>query len=66
MMDWGRLIAIIVVLRRVPGRLNRPATSLPPNAGAIRTPSQNLDVRCAKGDLTAEEYLERVEHLGSA
>ena len=38
----------------------------PPVMGAIQTPSQILDERYAKGDLTTEEYLERVMHLGSA
>ena len=34
--------------------------------GAIQTPGQILDERYAKGDLTTEEYLERVKHLGFA
>ncbi len=76
MMGWGWLagvigvvlviVAIIVVLRLVPARVNLPATSPPPVAGAMQTPRQILDERYAKGDLTTEEYLERVKHLGSA
>ncbi len=34
--------------------------------GAVQTPGQILDERYAKGDLTTEEYLERVKHLGPA
>ncbi len=32
----------------------------------MQTPRQILDERYTKADLTTEEYLERVEHLGSA
>ena len=76
MMGWGLLagvivvtlvvVAVIVVLRLLPTRLNRSSISLPPVAGAVQTPRQILDERYAKGDLTAEEYLERFKHLGSA
>ena len=76
MMGWGWLIgavlvvlvviAVIVVLRLVPGRVNRPAVGPMSAAGGTPTPRQILDERYAQGDLTTEEYLERVKHLGSA
>lgn len=76
MMGWGWLagvvvvvlivVAVVVVLRLVPGRVNHPATTPPSAAGSTQTPRQILDERYAKGDLTTEEYLERVKHLGSA
>lgn len=76
MMGWGWVagivvvaviaVAVIVVLRLVPARLNHPVTAASPAAGAAQTPRQILDERYAKGDLTTEEYLERVKHLGSA
>ena len=76
MMGWGLLsgvivmalviVAVIVVLRLLPTRLNHSSISLPPVAGAVQSPHQILDERYAKGDLTTEEYLERVKHLGSA
>ena len=76
MMGWGWLIgavliilvviAVIVVLRLVPGRGNRLAAGSTSVAGGTPTPRQILDERYAQGDLTTEEYLERVKHLGSA
>ncbi|MEC5169553.1 SHOCT domain-containing protein [Glaciihabitans sp. GrIS 2.15] len=76
MMGWGLLagvivvalviVAVIGVLRLLPTRLNHSSISLPPVARAVQTPRQILDERYAKGDLTTEEYLERVKHLGSA
>ena len=76
MMGWGRLAGVLVValvivviilgFRLFPGRANHPPTPLLPVAGAQQTPRQILDEGYAKGDLTTEEYLERVKHLGSA
>ena len=78
MMGWGWLIgaiivvvivvvlivAVVIVVRLVSGRPSHHAPL--PMAGSTPTPRQILDERYAKGDLTSEEYLERVKHLGSA
>lgn len=76
MMGWGwvvgavlvvvLVVAVVVVLRLIPGRVNHPAAAAVSVAGGTPTPRQILDERYAKGDLTTEEYLERVKHLGSA
>ncbi|CAN5431831.1 hypothetical protein BH10ACT4_BH10ACT4_01690 [soil metagenome] len=76
MMGWGWLagvvvvalvvVAVILVLRLAPGRVSHTATASLPTGGAAPTPRQILDERYARGDLTTEEYLERVKHLGSA
>ena len=76
MMGWGWLIgavvlvlvvaAVIVALRLIPGRTNLPPVAAASTAVGGPTPRQILDERYAKGDLTTEEYLERVKHLGSA
>ncbi|MHC5794862.1 SHOCT domain-containing protein [Lacisediminihabitans sp. FW035] len=76
MMGWGWLagvvvvalvvVAVIVVLRLVPGRPNHSATVAPPAVSPVQSPRQILDERYARGDLTTEEYLERVKHLGTA
>lgn len=68
MMGWGWLIgavvvallvivAVIVVFRLIPGRAN-------PSGSA--TARQILDERYAHGDITTDDYLERVKHLGGA
>lgn len=75
MMGWGWMIGAVVlvvvivivagvflVVRFVPGGQNRTATA-PPMAGDVQTPRQILDERYAKGDLSSEDYLERVGHL---
>ena len=76
MMGWGWgwligavliilvVIAVIVILRLVPGRGNRLAAAPMSVASGTPTPRQILDERYAQGDLTTEEYVERVEHLG--
>lgn len=76
MMGWGwvvaavlvalLVVAVIVLLRFIPRRMN--GTESRPASGPVgnTTPRQILDERYAKGDLTTEEYLERVKHLGSA
>jgi putative membrane protein len=76
MMGWGWLagvvvvvlvvVAVILVLRLAPGRVSHTATAAPTTGSATPTPRQILDERYARGDLTTEEYLERVKHLGSA
>ena len=60
------IVAVIVVLRLVPGRAHHPLVNTQAVAGEVLTPRQILDERYAKGDLTTKEYLERVKHLGSA
>ena len=60
------VVAVIVALRLVPGRMNHPAVVPSSAAVGAPTPRQILDERYAKGDLTTEEYLERIKHLGSA
>ncbi|GAA0997770.1 SHOCT domain-containing protein [Subtercola frigoramans] len=75
MMGWGWLVgaafvvlivvAVIVVVRLVPGRAHH-AEAAPPSPVGTRTPRQVLDERYARGDIATEEYLERVKHLGSA
>ena len=74
MMGWGWLIgavliilvviAVVVVFRLVPGRGNRLAAAPMSVASGTPTPRQILDERYAQGELTTEEYLERVDHLG--
>lgn len=76
MMGWGWLIgavvivpvvvAVIVLVRLLLGRQNHPPVAPLSSAVAGLTPRQILDERYAKGDITTEEYLERVKHLGSA
>ena len=76
MMGWGWLIGAVIVvlvvvgaivaLRLIPGRANHPSVAAASTAVGGPTPHQTLDERYAKGDLTTEEYLERVKHLGSA
>lgn len=58
----GVVILIIVLLRRQsPPRMDTPRTS-PPVAAS--TPKQILDDRYAKGELSTEEYRERIAALG--
>ena len=76
MMGWGWLIgavivvlvviAVIVALLLIPGRMRHPAVVPLSAANVGPTPRQILDERYAKSDLTTEEYLERVKHLGPA
>lgn len=60
------IVAVIIVLRLIPRRTNHPPVAAAPIAVGGPTPRQILDERYAKGDLTTEEYLELVKHLGSA
>ena len=75
MMGWGLLagvivvalviVAVIEVLRLLPTCLNIPRFLF----RQLREPCRlrvRFSMRYAKGDLTTEEYLERVKHLGSA
>lgn len=80
MMGWGWLagavvvilivVAVIVVVRMLPGRTNpsvpREQNGSLPAITLAKTPRQILDERYAHGDLTTEEYRERIENLGSA
>ena len=60
----GVVILIIVLLRRsIPVRNDAPST--PPSvAGGAPSPQQILDERYARGELTTEEYRERITALG--
>lgn len=64
----GILILIFVVVRVTTGGFKRNETSrtFPTTAGAAekRTPRQILDERYARGELTTEEYRERLSVLG--
>ena len=74
MMGWGWLIgvvivvlvviAVVVALLLIPGRMRHPAMVPLSATDSGPTPRQILDERYAKSDLTTEEYLERVKHLG--
>lgn len=60
----GVVILIIVLLRRQsPPRIDAPR--IPPTvAASTATPKQIMDERYAKGELTTEEYRERIAALG--
>jgi putative membrane protein len=64
------VIAVIVVYRMIPSRVTQPVALIHPSpsapAGSPQTPRQILDERYAKGDLTTDEYRERLKNLGSA
>jgi putative membrane protein len=64
----GLLILIFVIVRVTTGGFKRNETSgtLPTIAGAAekRTPRQILEERYAKGELSTEEYRERLSVLG--
>ncbi len=80
MMGWGWLagvlvlvvvvVAVIFIVRMLQGRTSTFSGSAtfpqPPAAGGVKTAREVLDERYAKGDLSTEEYLERIKHLGSA
>lgn len=60
----GVVILIIVLVRRqTPSRTETPLTpfTVP---GSSASPKQILDERYARGDLTTEEYRERITALG--
>ena len=58
------VIAVVVALLLIPGRMRHPAMVPLSATDSGPTPRQILDERYAKSDLTTEEYLERVKHLG--
>ena len=74
MMGWGWLIgvvivvlvvtAVIVALLLILGQMRHPVVAPLSARHSGPTPRQILDERYAKSDLTTEEYLERVKHLG--
>ena len=63
------IIAVIVVLRLVPRRASGSSGSNHPVGAGISnpplTPRQILDDRYARGDITTEEFRERLQNLGS-
>jgi putative membrane protein len=60
----GVVILIIVFARRQPtSRLPAQSSAVTP-AASTPTPKQILDERYAKGELTTEEYRERIAALG--
>jgi len=60
----GVVILIIVLVRRqTPPRTDTPLTPFAP-AGSAPSPKQILDERYARGELTTEEYRERMTALG--
>lgn len=64
----GILVLIFVIVRVTTGGIKRNETSrtIPTIAGVVekRTPRQILDERYAKGELTTEEYRERLSVFG--
>ena len=66
----GLVVLIVVVVRVSAGGATRdqglnPAATAGP-ASAARTPREILDERYAKGELTTEEYQERLRVLGES
>ena len=55
------VVVLVVALMRNSTAATRAGTALAPGAS---TPRQILDERYARGELTTEEYRERVETLG--
>jgi putative membrane protein len=60
------VLAVIVILRVVPRHAGEASASTHPNHGASPTPRQILDERYARGDITTEEFRERLQNLDSA
>ncbi len=60
----GVVILIIVLLRRSPPARSDTPSAPPTVAGGAPSPKQILDERYARGELTTEEYRERVTTLG--
>ncbi len=64
----GVLVLIFVIVRATTGGIRRNDTSRtsPSDVGVVvkSTPRQILDERYAKGELTTEEYRERLTELG--
>ncbi len=63
----GVLVLIFVIVRASTGGIKRSDSSeAPPFVGLAKsTPRQILDERYAKGELTTEEYRERLTELGA-
>jgi putative membrane protein len=63
------VLAVIVVLRVVPRSASRPSVSVVPTrtgpSDPLQTPRQVLEVRYARGDITTDEFRERLQNLGS-
>lgn len=66
----GILVLIFVIVRVTTGGIKRNEASgtFPAGAGSVgkTTPRQILDERYAKGELTTEEYRERLAVLGES
>jgi len=64
------VLAVIVVYGMIPSRAAHSVALIQPGppapVGSAQTPRQILDERYAKGDLTTDEYRERLKNLGSA
>lgn len=64
----GLVLLVIVIVRTATGGIKRTeargVASAAPGAGVKSTPRQILDERYARGELTSEEYRERLAVLG--
>ncbi len=64
----GLVLLVLVIVRASTGGIKRNnargATHGAPGTGAKSTPRQILDERYARGELTTEEYRERLATLG--
>ena len=64
----GLVVLIIVIVRIAAGGVTRSegsgVSNLGPGTTAMSTPRQILDERYARGELTTEEYRERITVLG--
>lgn len=57
------VVVVLVVIRS--GSAGRTVPNTPGTAGASRTPREILDERYARGELTTDEYRERVQAIRS-
>ena len=60
----GVVILLIVLIRMLSNPRTTPPQAGPTAAGGTPSPKQILDERYAKGELTTDEYRERVSALG--